>query len=310
MTERRYASPPAFKQALEQRLKTASGSGADFGRRRQLLVFDRFLARITQVVGDGVTLKGGLVLELRLETARTTKDIDLRMMGSPDKILEAFQEAGRLDLGDFMRFEVRPDPTHPEIQNDGMKYDGYRYRAECRLAGKIYGRPFGVDVAFGDPLVGAPDLIVTEDLLGFAGIEPPTLRLYPVVSHIAEKLHAYTMPRSRPNSRVKDLPDLGLLATVGTLDAATLRAALELTFTFRATHALPVAVPPPPAFWQAPYEAMVEADKLVWRTLAEVHSTVVAFLDPVLAGRLEGAWDRDAWLWRATDGAAEAPGDP
>ena len=231
------------------------------------------------------------------------------MMGSPDEILGAFQEAGRLDVGDFMRFEVRPDPTHPEIQNDGMKYDGYRFRAECRLAGRIYGRPFGVDVAFGDPLVGAPDLIVTEDLLGFAGIEPPTLRIYPVVSHIAEKLHAYTMPRSRPNSRVKDLPDLGLLATVGTLDAATLRAALELTFTFRATHALPVAVPPPPAFWQAPYEAMVEAYKLVWRTLAEVHSTVVAFLDPVLAGGLEGAWDRDAWLWRDTDGASEAPGD-
>jgi hypothetical protein len=32
-------------------------------------------------------LKGGLVLELRLERARTTKDVDLRMVGSPDDIL-------------------------------------------------------------------------------------------------------------------------------------------------------------------------------------------------------------------------------
>ncbi len=48
-----------------------------------------------------------------------------------------------------MVFEVQPDSDHPEIWNEGMQYDGYRYRAECRLAGAIYGRPFGVDVAFG-----------------------------------------------------------------------------------------------------------------------------------------------------------------
>ena len=49
---------------------------------------------------------------------------------------------------------------------------------------------------------------MAEDVLAFAGIAPPTLRLYPVETHIAEKLHAYTLPRPRPNSRVKDLPDL------------------------------------------------------------------------------------------------------
>jgi hypothetical protein len=76
------------------------------------------------------------------------------MMGSSDEVLELLQEAGRLDLGDDMLFEVQPDADHPEIQNDGMRYDGFRFRAECRLAGMIYGRSFGVDVAFGDPLVG------------------------------------------------------------------------------------------------------------------------------------------------------------
>jgi hypothetical protein len=62
---------------------------------------------------------------------------------------ELLQEAGRLDLGDHMLFEVQPDADHPEIQNEGMRYDGFRYRAECRLAGMVYSRPFGVDVAFG-----------------------------------------------------------------------------------------------------------------------------------------------------------------
>ena len=46
MTTRTYTSPQAFKQALEQRLKSASKSGADLARKRQLLVFDRYLARI------------------------------------------------------------------------------------------------------------------------------------------------------------------------------------------------------------------------------------------------------------------------
>lgn len=78
MTARVYSSPPAFKQALEQRLKAASNDGADFARRRQLLVFERFLARVFTVFGDAILLKGGLVLELRLERARTTKDVDLR----------------------------------------------------------------------------------------------------------------------------------------------------------------------------------------------------------------------------------------
>src|SRR6266545_2807757 len=235
MTIRTYSSPQAFKQALEQRLRTSAKTGAEFARKRQLLVFDRFLARIVAVLGDAATLKGGLVLELRLERARTTKDVDLRMTGSPNDVLAKLREAGRRDLCDFMTFEVGPDDDHPEIQNDGMRYDGLRFRAECKLAGKLYGQSFGIDVVFGDPILGEPELVVVKDVLAFAGIAPPTLRLYPIETHIAEKLHAYTMPRARPNSRVKDLPDLALLATAQTIEAKRLRAALEQTFTFRKT---------------------------------------------------------------------------
>lgn len=294
---RRYATPLAFKQALEQRLKSASTSGVDFTRRRQLLVFDRFLARVSKIVGDAVILKGGLVLELRLVRARTTKDVDLRMVGSPDDVLDSLQTSGRLDLNDFMRFDVQLDPRHPAIQNEGMKYDGHRFHAECRLAGKLYGRPFGVDVAFGDPLVGEPDLVTGEDILGFAGIAPPTLRLYPVVSHIAEKLHAYTMPRTRPNSRIKDLPDIALLAIAGEIQGSLLRQALRKTFTFRATHPLPASVPEPPAFWTEPYAVMARDDGLPWPSLAELSTAASGFLDPVLSSGECGQWDAITWLW-------------
>jgi hypothetical protein len=76
-------------------------------------------------------------------------------------------------------------------------------------------------------IFGEPDVVVADDRLAFAGIAPPRLPLYPIETHIAEKLHAYTMPRMRPNTRVKDLPDLALLATTRALDAKRVRAALE-----------------------------------------------------------------------------------
>jgi len=52
MTPRSYATPLAFKEALEQRLRT--GGLADLSRRRQLLVFDRLLARVAR---DGAALR-------------------------------------------------------------------------------------------------------------------------------------------------------------------------------------------------------------------------------------------------------------
>jgi predicted nucleotidyltransferase component of viral defense system len=298
MTVRSYSSPAAFKQALEQRLREATQAGAELARKRQLLVFDRFLARIVAVFGDAAMLKGGLVLELRLALARTTKDIDLRVLGEPQAVLAKLQEAARQDLGDFMTFEIAPDAEHSEIQNDGMRYEGQRYRAECKVAGKSYGQRFGVDVAFGDPIFGEPEVVTADDSLAFAGIAPPALRLYPIETHIAEKLHAYTMPRVRPNTRVKDLPDLALLATAQTVSAERLREALEQTFTFRDTHPLPSMLPEPLRAWATPYAAMAKADGLPWATLDDVTAAAMAFLDPVLAGPLVASWRPEAWAWR------------
>ncbi len=262
MKPRRYDTPAAFKRGLEDRLKGATTSGTDFARRRQLLVFDRFLARMAAAFGDAVILKGGLVLELRLERARTTKDVDLRLGGPSHDVLARLQAAGRLDLGDFMQFEVAPDPDTPEIVGDGVQFDGHRFRAECRLAGKIYGARFGVDIVFGGALLGDVEEITADDLLGFAGIAPPRLRLIPVETHLAEKLHAYTMPRSRPNTRVKDLPDLALLATIRSLDAARVREAVARTFDARRVHVVPDRLPSPPAAWTEPYARMAEQDGL------------------------------------------------
>ena len=279
----KYESPTAFKQALEHRLKVATPAGVPVARTRQLAVFDRFLARIAVVFGDAATLKGGVALELRLERARTTKDIDLRVMGTTDALLDRLQHAGRLDLDDFLSFDIDADPHRPDIEAEGLKYDGFRFRAEAKLAGKLYGQRFGIDVAFGDPIFDAPETVVANDIFGFAGIAPPTIRIYPIETHIAEKLHAYTLPRKRPNSRVKDLPDLALLGTIRSIEAARLRAAIDQTFAFRATHDRPTTLLEPPLQWRESYASLASDDSLPWKTLAEVFEAAKAFIEPVLS---------------------------
>ncbi len=248
------------------------------------------------VFGDAALLKGGLVLELRLERARATKDIDLRLIGSPESVLADLRQAGQLDLKDFMTFEVSPDTEHPQIQDDGMRYEGLRFRTECRLAGKLYGQRFGVDVVFGDPILGEPEIVSAEDTLAFAGVAPPVLRLYPIEMHLAEKLHAYTLPRLRPNTRVKDLPDIALLGTMQPLDAERLRLALAQTLDFRGTHAVPSSVPDPPATWSTPYGHLARENELAWTTLEELTTAVAAFINPVLAGK-NGTWRPLKWQW-------------
>ena len=42
------------------------------------------------------------------------------------------------------------------------------------------------------------ETILGNDLLKFAGIAPTRYRVYPRETHVAEKLHAYTLPRVRP----------------------------------------------------------------------------------------------------------------
>jgi hypothetical protein len=86
MLPQTYASPEAFKQAVERRIRTAAGAPG-MGRFRQVLVFDRFLARMFEHFGERAIVKGGVVLELRLERARTTRDVDIRLSGSSETLL-------------------------------------------------------------------------------------------------------------------------------------------------------------------------------------------------------------------------------
>jgi hypothetical protein len=105
------------------------------------------------------------------------------------------------------------------------------------------------------------------------------------------------MPRPRPNSWIKDLLDLALLASIRELDATQIRAALHQTFSFRKTHPVPPAVPEPPTAWAAAYAAMALADRLAWSSLDVLLDAVRRFLDPPLASSQDARWSPSAWSW-------------
>ena len=263
-------------------------------------MFDRFLARAATVLGDAMTLKGGLVLELRLERARTTRDVNLRLTGSPDEVLAKLQAAARLDLDDFLTFEIARDAEHPDINGDGVLYNGMRFRAECRLAGKPFGDPFGVNVAFGNPILGVPETLTADDVLGFAGMAPPD-----PAALSNRDAHRREAARLHDAARAAELARRGSTghrvacrsgSTAG--DEPSGRARTNVAF--RKTHALPTALPSPPPTWETPNAAMAREDRLAWATLAAVTAAAKTFLNPVLTGDLAAAWDSSAWTWNTS----------
>jgi len=66
---RTYATPGAFRRALEERLKSMSQTEQiDINRLRRQVSFDRLLARLFQEDPAPWVLKGGYALELRAST--------------------------------------------------------------------------------------------------------------------------------------------------------------------------------------------------------------------------------------------------
>jgi hypothetical protein len=131
---------------------------------------------------------------------------------------------------DYLSFEFSNERDFQEMLGDQVVYDGRRLEVRARLGGRPYGDPFRLDMSVADRLVLPPDRVAGTDLMEFIGIDPLEHSGYPEEAHIAEKLHAYAMPREGiPNSRTKDLVDIGLLARHTTFDAGELYRSIEAT---------------------------------------------------------------------------------
>lgn len=298
----KYKTPASFREAWSTRQKErAKRQGVPVNRLAQLDLYFRFLERVVHELGDGVVvIKGGVALEMRLQRARTTLDIDLRASGTPEDVYKQIRRAGLRDHGDYLSFEV----TEAISELEDALYGGHRFRVQAKMAGRTFLNPFPLDVAFGDAMLGGPDYITAPDALSFVGIAPPTIPVYPLGSHLAEKLHAYTRSRAiGENSRLKDLIDLALVAQESALKpspiimGSTLSAAIKQTFAARNTHEQPASLPPFPESWRARYDHERTTNGYPWPSIDHVHAAAAKFIDPVLANEPVGSWDPIGARW-------------
>jgi len=259
----KFQSAADFKRSLEARLQTLSAkTQEDLQRFRRQVAFDRFLARIFSCPEPPeFFLKGGYAMELRIATARTTRDVDLsytRRIKDSDQLLRDIifadlQSFARIDLNDHFSYQI--GKAQKDLEN--TPYGGVRYPISSLIGNKLFVR-FHVDIA-SEFLPDEVEMIQGRDWLHFCGVDAPMIPMISVEQQFAEKLHAYTMPRgNRQNSRVKDLVDMILLLRMREIKPEAMVKSMQRVFGGRSSHPSPQRLEPPPTEWQ---ERFVELAK-------------------------------------------------
>lgn len=273
----KYKTAQAFKVAIATRLsKLSKETGEPHLDLYRRVAIDRFLARLNWAKW---TAKGGYILQRRLPKARRTKDIDLAtgdpsfissdLQAQQDALLEEFQLLAKNDVHDYFNFEVQAEKPLP-----GFGKGGLRCNVKCLLAGEVWST-FQLDAVIQDETVFEKEALIGDTFLSFADLEPLTLMVPTKEEVFAEKIHAYTTPRKKENSRVKDMLDLALLIDDG-LSQKKAKQALKGVFRIRATHALPAKLEAPPASWQSVFSELVK-DTEIDLTLDQAFSKTVSF---------------------------------
>ena len=265
-TERKYRTAAGMRAALEERLnRTAGETGVDIMKLRRHVAFDRLCARLFAKETNDLIVKGGYALELRLKNARTTRDIDISFKGNPgglwtgketaapEPLRDLLQASAAVDRNDFFEYVIGKAVLDLENAPCG---GGYRFPVEVRMAGRIFIR-FELDCAAGDVWTEPHETVQPYDWLGFAGIEAPKIPVISAEQQFAEKLHAYTLPRQTPNSRVKDLVDLLILVRTGAMDPEKVKKAAATTFNRREKQPFPPVFPGPPDNWTLPFRKLI-----------------------------------------------------
>jgi hypothetical protein len=257
-------TPKAFRKALEERLRNlADKQSVNVVRLYRQIAYDRLLSRIFRATNSPYLLIGGYAMELRMHLARATIDIDLslsdptRLTGSGENntqiILENLQDGAAVDLQDFFEFTI----SGPVSELSGAPEGGARFLVEANMDQRGFVK-FHLDIGIGDAIIQPIEWLQGRDWLEFAGI--PSIR-FPAISqeqHFAEKLHAYTRPRSGQPSRVKDLIDMVLFIQAGTLNPQKVAEATTAVFKTHRSHEVPKKLQPPPESWTPVFAALAK----------------------------------------------------
>jgi hypothetical protein len=295
----RYRTAESFRRALDDRLVVlARESGLPIDRLRKYAAFERFLARVEAVSPMTWVLKGGLAINCRLGTfARPSRDIDLAHGAAEGAIgqLAAVAEAVS-SPDDHFRFRPSLEPAASTHREESQ----LRLRLATSVAGRVYDLAT-VDVVVEPDLAATAEVLEVPSVLGFADLSPVTMLVTPVERHIADKVDAYLRGHINVrtvSTREKDLVDIVLLAAAERPHAGRLRRALHDVL--HTEHAVPAALPPPPAAWGAAYRSLAQQLGLEERTVAMAFERARALLDPVLDGSAsdDARWEPASRTWR------------
>ncbi len=221
-------------------------------------------------------------MELRIARSRATKDIDLtfheddRAAFSSLAIQDRLHELCNADIDDHFQFRV----AAPTLDLENAPYGGARYPITAQVGNKPFVQ-FLLDVG-GDLLVDTVEYIHTTDWLQFCNIVPPLVPTISIEQQFAEKLHAYSLPRKHPNTRVKDLIDLALLLNMKKLNTERVCHCMDQVFRIRRTHAIPTQLSPPPDNWKRPFETMA-AECGILLKLDQVYEVIARYYSESLA---------------------------
>jgi len=259
-----FKTPTDFRKSLEARLKSiAKETNQDLQRLRRKVAFERLLGRVFHQGVDRFILKGGYAMELRFASARATKDIDLTclhrtsdfsdLLSMESVIAQELRQLLRVNVDDYFTFEI--GAARKDLEN--APYGGARYSVSSFIDSKLFVR-FQLDVG-ADVVVDETEVIDGSNWLEYCGITAPKMRMISVEQQLAEKIHAYSLPREHGfNSRAKDLVDILLLTQLRKVDVRKFKEVIEKVFRIRATHPVPKPLQAPPPGWEVLFKDLAK----------------------------------------------------
>lgn len=297
-----YATPEAFRRALEDRLNAShQQSGLPLDRLRKQAASQRLLARFVQAAPpESWALKGGLAMIAWIgPAARATRDADTTWRLSAETLIDTIASVVEVELDDYFVFEVA-EPE--EITAEGPE-GGLRFRIVARIAGREF-ETFRLDanIVPNDPRPTTTARL--HNAFDFAELPDVTVPVIPIAQQLAEKLHAYTRLYGLEQSdRARDLYDMLTLAqTVELPSAGEVVSACKQTFELRAT-TWPPAIKPPPSSWEPAWSGstgFVAVYDAPWVTLDRAYEALTGFFGPLAAGSTsaDATWDAQVWEWK------------
>ena len=222
--------------SLKSKLKSLSKeTGKTFNELFKQLIFERFLARISQSPHrNSLIFKGGLCLRQYVEINRETKDLDfLIKKANAEKahIDSIFKEISALDLGDNFQFH-KANLTELEVEH--KKYPGFRIKIPVTM-GNMKDN-LQIDIGIGDFVQEKELEVVTLDYKDAPMFDQKAISVlaYPPEYIFSEKLQAITQLKAL-NSRMKDYFDCYTLIKEDVMDLEEVKQALSMTFKLRDT---------------------------------------------------------------------------